>query len=95
VNEEAKYQRIYEDVLTDSLKDTLELPDRFYDLSHHQRDLVIQLTDAGFDLAIEESLDPAVLEETAALAAEMGTQLYSFANMLSQFLNVDDEKDEG
>jgi len=31
-------------------------------------------------------LDTEVLEETAALAGEMGTQLYNFANMISGHL---------
>ena len=95
MNEEAKYQRIYEEELSDSLKDSLEMPDRFYDLSHQQRLLVMELVDVGFRAAVEESLDPAVLEETAALAGEMGAQLYNFANMLSHYLNADNEEDEG
>ena len=44
--------------------------------------------------AVEENLDTSVLEETAALAAEMGTQLYNFANMLATYLNADDEKEQ-
>ena len=92
MNEEKKYQRIYEDEVTDSLKDSLEMPDRFYDLSHQQRMFVTELVDIGSKIAVEENLDPTVLEETAALAAEMGTQLYNFANMLATYLKTDDEK---
>jgi len=94
VNEETKYQRIYEEEVSDTIKDTLELSDRFYDLSNHQRELFIQLVDAGFNSAIKENLDPEVLGETALLAGEMGSQLYNFANMLTQYLNTD-EKEEG
>ena len=94
MNEEVKYQRIYEEELSDNLKDSLEMPDRFYDLSHQQRMFITELVDKGFRSAVEESLDPAVLEETAALAGEMGSQLYNFANMLSHYLNADNEEDK-
>ena len=92
MNEEKKYQRIYEDEVSDNLKDSLEMPERFYDLSHQQRMFVTELVDIGNKVAVEESLDTTVLEETAALAAEMGSQLYNFANMLATYLNADDEK---
>ena len=91
MNEEKKYQRIYEDEVTDNLKDSLEMPDRYYDLSHQQRMFITELVDIGNRTAVEENLDTSVLEETAALAAEMGTQLYNFANMLATYLNTDDE----
>ncbi len=94
MNEETKYQRIYEEEVSDTIKDTLELPDRFYDLSHEQRRFVTELVDVGTRWAVEENLDPTVLEETAALAGEMGAQLYNFANMLSHYLNADDEEEE-
>ena len=94
MNEETKYQRIYEEEVSDTIKDTLELPDRFYDLSPDQRRFVTELVDVGMRWAVEESLDPTVLEETAALAGEMGAQLYNFANMLSHYLNADDEEEE-
>ncbi len=94
MNEETKYQRIYEEEVSDTIKDTLELPDRFYDLSPDQRRFVTELVDVGTRWAVEESLDPTVLEETAALAGEMGAQLYNFANMLSHYLNADDEEEE-
>jgi hypothetical protein len=76
------YQRIYEEELSDNLKTSLELPDRFYELSHQQRMMVEELVDHGARIATEEMLDPEVLKETAALAAEMGSQLYHFANMI-------------
>ena len=91
MNEEKKYQRIYEDEVSDNLKDSLEMPDRYYDLSHQQRMFITELVDIGNRTAVEENLDTSVLEETAALAAEMGTQLYNFANMLNGYLNKDGE----
>lgn len=94
MNEEKKYQRIYEDEVSDNLKDSLEMPDRYYDLSHQQRMFITELVDIGNRTAVEENLDTSVLEETAALAAEMGTQLYNFANMLATYLNTDDEKEQ-
>ena len=63
-------------------------------ICHITRELFIQLVDAGFNSAIKENLDPEVLGETALLAGEMGSQLYNFANMLTQYLNTD-EKEEG
>jgi len=36
-------------------------------------------------------LDPEVLQETAALAGEMGAQLYNFANMIQSQTDLDDD----
>jgi len=85
---EKNYQQIYEEHLTVQLKESLEFPDRFFDLSENQRRLVEELVDHGHTAAIEEALDTEVLEETAALAGEMGTQLYNFANMISGHLQA-------
>ena len=91
------YQQIYEDELTETVKDSLELPRGFYELSHQKRMLIEQMIDAGYQRAVEDVLDPEVLNDTAALAAEMGTQLYNFANMIGEYLNKDkfseDEED--
>ena len=54
MNEEKKYQRIYEDEVSDNLKDSLEMPERFYDLSHQQRMFVTELVDIGNKVAVEE-----------------------------------------
>ena len=84
------YQQIYEEQLTPNLKESLEMSDRFYDLSHQQRLMIEELVDIGRQSAIEEALDPEVLNETVALAAEMGGQLYNFANMLSAHLGTEE-----
>ena len=83
---EKNYQQIYEELLTVQTKEALEFPDRFFDLSVQQRRLIEELLDLGHQTAVEEALDTEVLEETAALAGEMSTQLYSFANMISGHL---------
>lgn len=80
--ETINYQQIYEDELSESVKTSLELPRGFYELSHHQRMMVEELVDLGARVATELVLDPEVLRDTASLAAEMGTQLYQFANMV-------------
>jgi imidazolonepropionase-like amidohydrolase len=91
------YQQIYEDKLSDTIKTSLELPRGFFELSHHHRMLIEELIDEGARMATETVLDPEILQDTAALAAEMGTQLYHFANMIRNHghdvapLDMDDE----
>ena len=80
------YQQIFEDEVSDSIKTSLEITDRFYELSHHHRMLVEELVDIGYRRALEDALDPELLGDTASLAGEMGTQLYNFANMLQAYL---------
>lgn len=80
------YQQIFEDEVSDSIKTSLEMTDRFYELSHHHRMLVEELVDIGYRRALEDALDPELLGDTASLAGEMGTQLYNFANMLQAYL---------
>ena len=53
--------------------------------------MIVELVDLGSQLAITENLDGEVLQDTAVLAADMGTQLYNFANMLNSYLNKDGE----
>lgn len=81
------YQQIYEEEITPTLRESLNRADRFYDLSNEDRLLVEELVDAGYRRAVEDALDPEVLAETAALSAEMGTQLYNFANMIGTYLS--------
>ena len=88
------YQQIYEEEISSNLKESLEKPDRFFELSHQDRTLVEELVDIGYRRAFEEALDPEVLQDTAALAGEMGTQLYNFANLLGAYLNRQDAEDE-
>ena len=56
--------------------------------------LVEELIDAGYRRAVEDALDTEVLGETAALAGEMGTQLYNFANMIQSYLAKTDTDDK-
>ena len=76
------YQQIYEDEVPQTIKDSLELPRFYADFSHHMRLLIEEVADAGARVATETVLDPEIMEETASLAAEMGAQLYQFANMI-------------
>ena len=79
------YQQIYEEELSESLKTSLEKPARFFELSHQDRRLVEELEDA---------LNPEVLQDTASLAGEMGTQLYNFANLLQNYLDEQNSGDD-
>ena len=47
-----------------------------------------ELVDLGYQRALEDALNPEVLEETAILSGEMGTQLYNFSNMIQNFLST-------
>jgi hypothetical protein len=80
------YQQIYEDQVDQHLKDSLEMTDRFFELSHQQRLLVEQLVDIGYQRALEDALDPSILDDTADLALEMGEQLSSFSGMLRAYI---------
>tara|TARA_R100001460_G_scaffold89292_1_gene130814 strand:+ start:280 stop:561 length:282 start_codon:yes stop_codon:yes gene_type:complete len=80
------YQAIYEEEVSPTTKQTLEQSDRFYDLSPEQQRMVEELVDAGYRQAIEDALEPEVLRDTAALAGDMGSQMYNFANMLQAYL---------
>ncbi len=80
------YQQIYEEEISDNIKTSLEMTDRFFELSHQQRMLVEELVDIGYRRALEDALNPELLADTAALAGDMGTQLYNFANILQAYL---------
>lgn len=84
------YQQIYEDEVPTHLIQSLGKADRFYDLSAQDRQLVEELVDIGYRRALKDALDPEMLKETALLSAEMGTQLYNFANMLNAHLGDQD-----
>ena len=85
------YQQIYEDELSETIKSSLELPRGFYELSHQNRMLIEELIDTGYQRAIEDALDPEVLEETASLTVEMAGQLNGFASLLRSYLNNPEE----
>tara|TARA_Y100000592_G_scaffold98673_1_gene172385 strand:- start:2281 stop:2574 length:294 start_codon:yes stop_codon:yes gene_type:complete len=93
-NSNLNYQQIYEEQLSDTLKESLEKSSRFFELSHQDRMLVEELVDIGYRMALQEALDPEVLQDTAALAGEMGTQLYNFANLIQAYLNDQNSEDE-
>lgn len=88
------YQQIYEQEVSETIKTSLEYSGRFYDLSNQHRMLIEELVDIGYRRAIEEVLSPEVLGDTAALAGEMGTQLYNFANMIHTYLEEQDREDQ-
>jgi len=81
------YQRIYEEVLSDSIKTSLELPSRFYELSHQKRMMIEELVDAGYQIAVEDALDTEVLSETSAIASEMSNQLKSLESVIDSYLS--------
>jgi hypothetical protein len=87
------FQQVYEDELTPATSEALEWQERFYDLSTEQRRLVEELVEIGYRQAVQDALDPAVLDDTASLAGEMASQLNSFAQVLQSYLNhtQDDE----
>ncbi|MEK9694887.1 MAG: hypothetical protein VW270_03925 [Candidatus Poseidoniales archaeon] len=76
------YTLIYEEYVTDAAKDGLEMPRLYADLTPEMKRFVEELVDYGAKQAVEAVLDPEVMESTAELAADMGTQLYQFANMI-------------
>jgi hypothetical protein len=88
------YQQIYEEEVSSFAKESLKLPDRYYELSLGAQRLVEELVDKGHDGAIGTILDVEVIEDTTALAAEMGSQLYNFANMLQSFLKTQNNGEE-
>ena len=81
------YQRIYEEVLSDSIKTSLELPSRFYELPHQTRMMVEELVDSGYQIAVEDALDTEVLSETSAIASEMSNQLKSLESVIDSYLS--------
>ncbi len=80
------YQQIYEEEVSSGVLQSLEKTSRFYELSHHDRLFVEDLIDAGYRRALEDALNQEVLEEVSALAAEMGGQLYNFANLVNSYV---------
>jgi hypothetical protein len=81
------YQRIYEESLTSTIRESLELPDRFYELPHQMRMMVEELIDFGYNLAVEDALDTEILSETSALAGEMSDQLKGLQNLVDSYLS--------
>jgi len=81
------FQQVYEDELEDVTKELLQYPRRYSELPHEVQRLVEDLLTAGYQRALEDALDPTVLEETSALSREMSTQLSSMSNLIETFLS--------
>ena len=77
------YQLIYEEIITQQAKDTMELPMIYSDLNQNLRRFLEEFADASAQQATDLVLDPEIMAETASLAAEMSTQLHQFASMLT------------
>ena len=88
------YQQIFEDDISSTLREQTGFESRFFELTNSHRLLVEELIEAGYRRALEDALDPEVLSDTAAMAAEMGTQMYAFANLLESFMGDTVNKDE-
>ena len=80
------FQQIYEDEIQEVTKDNLNLSRHFTELSQDHQRLFEDLVTAGYSLALQDALDPEVLEETAALSREMSDQLSSFSGLVKGFL---------
>ena len=76
------YQLIYEELIPEAAKDALDLPTSYGDVSENFKRLLVEVADAASKQTTDLFLDPEVMADTASLAAEMGSQLYHFANMI-------------
>ena len=83
------YRMIYENDISQTTKDSLEMPRLYSDLSHSMRLFVEHSVDAGMKLATDQALNPEILHDTSDLASEMAAQLYSFANLINGHLRQD------
>ena len=81
------FQQVYEDELEEVTKELLQYPRRYAELPHEVQRLVEDLITAGYQRALEDALDPTVLEETSSLSREMSTQLSSMSNLIETFLS--------
>ena len=87
------YRQVYEDELSETIKDSLEKPRLFSDLSHQERMMFEELVDIGYRRALQDALDPEVLQDVSSLAAELGSQLNSFANLVNSYVAVEESED--
>ena len=87
------YQQIYEEEVSHTLRESLERPQRFYELSNQDRLLIEELVDIGYQRCIEDALDPNILADTAALSEDMSQQLDNFANMIRSYLGEQNSAD--
>jgi hypothetical protein len=87
------YQQIYEEEVSHTLRESLERPQRFYELSNQDRLLIEELVDIGYQRCIEDALDADILGDTAALSEDMSQQLGNFANMIRSYLGEQNSAD--
>jgi hypothetical protein len=88
------YQIILEEEVDHLVRENAGFGERFYELSNENRLFLEAVMDAVYRQAVADALNPEVLNDTAELSAEMGTQLYNFANMLQSYLNTQDDSEE-
>jgi hypothetical protein len=81
------FQQVYENELEEVTKELLQYPRHYSDLPHEVQRLVEDLITAGYQRALDDALDPAVLEETSALSKEMSSQLTSMSTLIESFLS--------
>ena len=81
------FQQIYEDEIEEVTKELLTYPRHYNELTHEAQRFVEELIAAGYQRALADALDPAVLEETSALSKEMSTQLTSMSDLIETFLS--------
>ena len=81
------FQQIYEDEIEDVTKELLTYPRHYNELTHEARRFIEDLISAGYQRALADALDPAVLEETSALSKEMSNQLSSMSDLIESFLS--------
>ena len=81
------YSRVYCEEISETVKDSANLPRHYSDLAPEQQRLLQELVDVGYQRALEDALDPELLEETSAFSEEMSQQLSQFAGVLKSFLN--------
>tara|TARA_Y100001973_G_C5129792_1_gene297110 strand:- start:147 stop:434 length:288 start_codon:yes stop_codon:yes gene_type:complete len=88
------YQLILEEEVNHLVRENAGFGERFYELSNENRLFLEAVIDAAYGQAISDALNTEVLNDTAELSAEMGTQLYNFANMLQTYLNTQDDPEQ-
>ena len=81
------FQQIYEDEIEEVTKELLTYPRHYNELTHEAQRVVEDLIAAGYQRALADALDPAVLEETSALSKEMSNQLTSMSDLIETFLS--------
>jgi|DEB0MinimDraft_12_1074336.scaffolds.fasta_scaffold111972_2 hypothetical protein len=87
MNNKVNIQQVYEDEIEEVTKELLSYPRHFNELSHEARRFVEDLISAGYQRALTDALDPAILEETSVLSKEMSNQLSSMSDLIETFLS--------